>query len=275
MQLNSTRMLNNGVAMPWLGYGVFRMDDNSATERAVLWALEAGFRHIDTAAIYGNERAVGNAIRSFGLPREGLFITTKLWNEDMRSGKQMEAFERSLVRLGLDYVDLYLIHWPVEGFERSWEMLEAIQKSGRARAIGVSNFTTQNLDTLLARGGVTPAVNQVESHPYLAQKGLLEYCVGKGIACQAWGPLGGQGAPLLNDPVVAEIARKHDVTPAQVILRWDLQRGVTPLVKSADRERIRINTQLYGFALDKNDMDELDFLDRYQRFGPDPNNFDF
>lgn len=274
MKLNSCRTLNNGVHMPWLGFGVWRIDQPQ-TEQAVRLAIEAGYRHIDTAAIYGNEAGVGQAIRASGIPRSEFFVTTKLWNADARDKKQREGFENSLKLLGLDYVDLYLLHWPVTGFAQSWKILEEILASGRAKAIGVSNFQVHHLDELLKSVTVTPAVNQIESHPYLVQNELLAYCAARGIACQAWSPLGGRDAPVLNDPVIVELSRKLGKTPAQVVLRWDLQRGITPLVKSANKERITANTKLYDFSLNDEEMARLSALDRGERFGPDPDNFDF
>lgn len=274
MKLESTRELNNGTHMPWLGFGVWKID-NDKTEQSVSWAIEAGYRHIDTAKIYGNEQGVGKAVRSCGIPREKLFITTKLWNDDMRSGKQMEAFEKSLADLDMEYVDLYLIHWPVNNFQESWKVMESILASGRAKAIGVSNFQTNHLDTLLAGAKVVPAVNQIECHPHLVQKNVINYCKEKGITCQAWSPLGGQGAPLLKDPVITGLAEKHGKTPAQVVLRWDLQRGVTPLVKSENQDRIISNTQLFDFSLSDDEISRIDSLDQHKRYGPDPDNFDF
>lgn len=274
MKLESTRELNNGIRMPWLGFGVWKID-NAKTEQSVRWAVEAGYRHIDTAKIYGNEQGVGRGVRSCGIPREELFITTKLWNDDMRAGKQMQAFEKSLADLDMEYVDLYLIHWPVSNFTESWKVLERILDSGRARAIGVCNFQPRHLDTLLAEAKVVPAVNQVESHPHLTQKTVIAYCKEKGIACQAWSPLGGQGAPLLKDPVITELAEKHGKDPAQIILRWDLQRGVTPLVKSENQGRIISNTQLFDFSLSDGEIASIDSLDQHKRYGPDPDNFNF
>lgn len=274
MNLQSTRTLNNGIEMPWLGFGVWKIDDDN-TAQSVQWAIEAGYRHIDTAAIYGNEQGVGKGVHNSGIPREQLFITTKLWNEDIRAGREMQAFEESLKKLAMDYVDLYLIHWPVENFQRSWKVMEDILASGRAKAIGVCNFQPHHLDTLLADARVIPAINQIESHPYLTQQPLLKYCADKGIACQAWSPLGGSGAPLLEDEKIIELAQKHSKTPAQIVLRWDLQRQVTPLIKSANQQRIKSNTELYDFSLSEEEMAVLNGLNQNKRFGPDPENFDF
>ena len=274
MNLDSYRTLNNGVQMPCLGFGVWRIDQ-SQTEAAVRLAIETGYRHIDTAAMYGNEAGVGEAVRACGLPRSSLFVTTKLWNTEARAGKQQEAFEKSIDALGLDYVDLYLLHWPVPGFVESWMILEEILASGRAKAIGVSNFQIHHLEALLPHAKVVPAVNQVESHPYLAQTELLAYCASKDIACQAWRPLGGRNTPVLDDPVILDLAKKLGKTPAQIVLRWNLQRGMTPLVKSANKERMAENTRLFDFALDDEAMSRLNALDCGKRFGEDPDNFDF
>lgn len=274
MDISSTITLHNGGAMPRLGFGVFRASVKDA-ETSVRWALEAGYRHIDTAKIYGNEAAVGRAVKGSGLMREHIFVTTKLWNADMRAGRQMAAFEESLNELGMDYVDLYLIHWPVENFVESWKILEEIHASGRAKAIGVSNFQPHHLDTLLQTAQIVPAVNQVESHPYLTQKPLMDYCAQKGIVCEAWGPLGGQGAQIMAEQTIGDIADKHGKTPAQVILRWDLQRGIVPLPKSVHRERIFSNAELYDFALDDEDMRAIEAMNRDQRLGADPDNFSF
>ena len=274
MSLDSYRTLNNGVQMPCLGFGVWRIDQPQ-TEAAVRLAIETGYRHIDTAAMYGNEAGVGEAVRASGLPRSELFVTTKLWNAEARTGKQQEAFEKSIDALGLDYVDLYLLHWPVPGFVESWKILEEILASGRAKAIGVSNFQPHHLEVLLPHAKVVPAVNQVESHPYLAQNELLAYCASKDIACQAWRPLGGRNTPVLDDPVILDLAKKLGKTSAQIVLRWNLQRGMTPLVKSANRERMAENTRLFDFVLDDEAMSRLNALDCGKRFGEDPDNFDF
>ena len=274
MDITTKKTLNNGVQMPILGYGVF-LADNEETERGVLWALEAGYRHIDTAAYYGNEKAVGKAVKSSGLKRNEVFVTTKLWNQDQRDKRQREAFEKSLDELGLEYVDLYLIHWPVSNFPETWNILEDILKSGKAKAIGVSNFQPRHLDKLAETATVTPAVNQVESHPLLTQKPLIEYCAKKGIACQAWSPLGGKGARILDEKTIKDLADKHGRTPAQIVLRWDLQRGITPLPKSVHQERIISNARLFDFSLGDDDMAVIDAMNKNKRGGPDPDHVDF
>ncbi len=275
MTLTATKILNNGVAVPMLGLGVWRARDEEGV-RAVAWALEAGYRHIDTASFYRNEAAVGQAVRESGLPREDIFVTTKLWNEDQRTGAQTEAFERSLDALGLDYVDLYLVHWPVpDRFVASWKIVEKIYAAGRARAIGVSNFHAPHLKTLLETAEVRPAVNQFECHPYLAQEDLIDLCARKGIACAAYSPLGGKGSPVLEDPALAAVAAKYGKSPAQIVLRWNVQRGVIVLPKSVHQERIAANGELDGFELTGADMAAVTALNRNQRLGFDPDNFDF
>lgn len=275
MNPSMTKTLNNGVAMPMLGLGVWRAKDDVCA-RAVAQALEDGYRHIDTAAIYGNEAAVGRGIKDSGVPRKEIFITTKLWNEDMRAGRQAEAFEQSLEKLGTDYVDLYLLHWPVDKvFIPSWKILERIYKSGRAKAIGISNFHAHHLEPLLAEASVVPAVNQFECHPYLSQEPLMALCAKHGIACAAYSPLGGKGSPVLEDPALAAIAAKHGKSPAQIVLRWNVQRGVIVLPKSVQPERIAANGRLFDFSLDDADMAAVNALNQNRRLGFDPDNFDF
>jgi diketogulonate reductase-like aldo/keto reductase len=277
MDIHSTKKLNNGVKIPYLGLGVFQCRDDEETVNVVNWAIEAGYRHIDTAALYGNEKSVGQGIRKSGIDREKLFVTTKLWMDDMRQGTQIKAFEKSLRLLQFDYVDLYLIHWPVAGKTReSWKVLEEIYKSGRTRAIGVSNFTEHHLDELLSDAKIIPAVNQIECHPRLSQQPLAAYCEKLGIAFEAWSPLGGTGGDLLNDPVLKKIAGKYAKSVAQVVLRWDLQRDIITIPKSTHKARIIANADVYEFELSADEMKAINDLDRSpQRVGPDPNRIDF
>ncbi|WEV30029.1 aldo/keto reductase [Streptomyces sp. 71268] len=259
--------------MPQLGFGVFQVPDEETTA-AVASALEAGYRSIDTAAIYGNERGVGKALSASGLPREELFVTTKLWNDDQGRDKTLAAFDASLDRLGLDHVDLYLIHWPTPArdlYVETYEVLEEILASGRARAIGVSNFRVADLQRLREHTGVTPAVNQVELHPALQQNELRAYHAEHGIATEAWSPLA-QGAVLQDEPVV-RIARSHGVSPAQVVLRWHLRSGNIVIPKSVTPERIRQNLDVFGFELSDADMSAIAGLDRELRTGPNPGTF--
>jgi diketogulonate reductase-like aldo/keto reductase len=266
--------LNNGVTMPQLGFGVWQVPDAEATA-AVETALEAGYRSIDTAAVYGNEEGTGKALAASGLPREELFVTTKLWNNDQGYDRALRAFDTSLRKLGLDYVDLYLIHWPQPArgtYTEAWRALEKIAADGRARAIGVSNFHAPHLERVLAEGTVVPAVNQIELHPQLPQAALRALHAEHGIATEAWSPLG-QGKGLLDDPVIGAIARRLERTPAQVVLRWHLQLGNVVIPKSVTPSRIRENADVFGFELSAADLSELAALDDGTRHGPDPDTF--
>ncbi|TRV81080.1 aldo/keto reductase [Streptomyces sp. 130] len=262
--------LNNGVRMPQLGFGVFQVpDDETAT--AVGHALDAGYRSIDTAAVYGNERGVGRAVADSGLPREELFVTTKLWNADQGHDRTLAAFDASLDKLGLDHVDLYLIHWPTparELYVETYRALEKILADGRARAIGVSNFQVPHLRRLMEHTGTVPAVNQVELHPGLQQRELRAFHAEHGIATEAWSPLA-QGA-VLDDEAVVRIAQANGVTPAQVVLRWHLATGNIVIPKSVTPARIRQNLDVFGFDLTDADLAALADLDRGLRTGPDP-----
>lgn len=270
---DSTR-LNNGLDMPWLGFGVFKVKDGEEVEKAVRQALEIGYRSIDTAAVYGNERGVGQALRESAVPREEIFLTTKVWNDDLRAKRTGEAFEESLQRLGAEYVDLYLIHWPVKGYyHEAWQVLEEIYQSGRAKAIGVSNFMVYHLEDLLRHSQIVPAVNQVEFHPRLVQPGLLKFCQDHKIQVEAWSPL--MRGQIADEPRIQELAAKYHRTPAQVVLRWDLQHEVVTIPKSTHANRIAENAQIFDFELSQEDMNALDALDEGKRTGPDPNNFDF
>lgn len=267
--------LNNGVAIPQLGLGVFQTRDGAETVNAVLWALEAGYRHIDTAMIYGNEKSVGQGMRESGIAREEIFLTTKLWNDDIRAGRAREAFEKSLSDLGTDYVDLYLIHWPVEGMERAWREMEALYREGRIRAIGLSNFHPGHLAQIEKEMTVPATVNQIECSPYLTQEPLIALCRQKGMAVEAWSPLGGTGGSLLSDETLARVGRKYGKSPAQVAIRWQLQRGVIVLPKSTHRERIRQNIDVFDFELSPEDMAAIDALNCNRHFGSNPDHFDF
>jgi diketogulonate reductase-like aldo/keto reductase len=273
--LKTTTALANGVRMPWEGLGVFQIDSDAEAENVVRTGIDLGYRSVDTASIYGNERGVGRAIRSCGVPRDQLFVTTKIWNEDMRRERVGEAFEESMRRLGLDYVDLYLLHWPIAGkIVQSWQALEKLCRAGRIKAIGVSNFMIPHLDELLAAAETVPAVNQIEFHPYLQSKPLVSHCQAKGIQIEAWSPLM-QGGPVLRDRTLVDVARKHGKTVAQVVLRWDVQGGVVTIPKSVKRERIAENANIFDFALADSEMAAIAALDRGQRNGADPFNFNF
>ncbi|GHA76641.1 oxidoreductase [Streptomyces termitum] len=267
-------LLNNGVAMPQLGFGVWQVPDDEA-EKAVATALEAGYRSIDTAAIYENERGTGRALAASGLPREELFVTTKLWNSEQGYDSTLRAFDASLELLGLDHVDLYLIHWPVpakDAYVDTYRALEKILADGRARAIGVSNFLPEHLERLTGETSVVPAVNQIELHPQLAQAGSRAVHAELGIATEAWSPLG-QGRGLLDVPALVAVARKHDRTPAQVVLRWHLQLGNVVIPKSVTPSRIRENIDVFDFELDAEDLAAIAALDEGRRLGPNPGEF--
>jgi 2,5-diketo-D-gluconate reductase A len=262
--------LNNGVRMPQLGFGVFQVGDDEA-RAAVATALECGYRSIDTAALYGNEHGVGVAVSASGIPREELFVTTKLWNADQGAGLVLPAFERSIDKLGLDYVDLYLIHWPVpsrDRFVETWEAFQGLYAEGRMRAIGVSNFTPPQLTRLLEETAVVPAVNQVELHPGFQQPELRAFHRAHGIATEAWSPLG-QGAALTH-PVITRLAERHEKTPAQVVLRWHLDMGNVVIPKSVTPGRIRENFSVFDFALTPEDARQIAGLESGHRIGPDP-----
>lgn len=264
--------LNNDVKIPQLGLGVWQARGDEVVN-AVTAALDSGYRLIDTAAVYGNEEQVGEGIRRSNIPREQLFITTKLWNSDQGYDSALRAFDDSLKRLGLDYVDLYLIHWPVpaqDKYVESWHALEEIYKSGRAKAIGVCNFHIDHLEKLLANSSVVPAVNQIELHPRLAQNEIRDYCDTHGIKIESWSPIGGTGGNLLDDPTIVNIADKHGQTPAQVVIRWHLQLGLIVIPKSVHADRIAQNIDVFGFELDNDDMAKISALNTGQRRGPDP-----
>ncbi|MFJ9419045.1 aldo/keto reductase [Streptomyces sp. NPDC101227] len=266
--------LNNGIAMPQLGYGVWQVPDDEAAA-AVGQALEAGYRSIDTAAIYGNEHGTGKALAASGIPRDELFVTTKLWNSDHGHDSALRAFDASLAKLGLEYVDLYLIHWPLpsEGtYIETYKAFEKIYADGRAKAIGVSNFLPAHLERLLGETSVVPVVNQIELHPQFQQAESRAAHARHHIATEAWSPLG-QGRGLLEDPTIAALAEKHGRTPAQVVLRWHLQLGNVVIPKSVTPSRIRENIDVFGFELDDADMKTLAGLDAGNRLGPDPATF--
>ncbi len=268
-----TITLNNGVKMPQLGFGVFKVPEGEEAYNAVKWALEAGYRGIDTAAVYKNEVSVGKAIKDSGIPREELFITTKVWNEDQGYEETLEAFEKSLERLKLDYVDLYLIHWPVKGkYKDTWKALEKIYADKKSRAIGVSNFHIHHLEDLLKTAKIVPAVDQIELHPTLSQEKLSTWLKAHDIAVESWGPLG-QGSDLKN-PVIVEIGEKYNKSSAQVILKWHLQHGFIVIPKSSHKERIAENLNVFDFSLSDEDMEALDKLNTNDRQGTNPDTYD-
>lgn len=275
MQPDTQKKLHNGVAIPTVGLGVFQIENGPVAEKAIRSAIDAGYRHIDTARAYHNEESVGKAVRNAGIPRDEIFVTTKLWNADIRAGRARAACEESLSRLGLDYIDLYLIHWPADGFEVAWSEMETLYREGKLRAIGVSNFQDHHINTLMQNATITPMVNQIECHPLLTQKPLREYCESKGIACEAWSPLGGTGGNLLDHSALAAIAQRYGKSVAQIILRWDIQGGLITLPKSVHPDRIASNINIYDFELSAEDMAAIDSLNQDRRVGPDPDHFNF
>lgn len=266
--------LHNGIPMPYFGLGVYLAEDGKEVYSAVQSALELGYRHIDTAAAYENEEGVGKAVADSGVPRESIWITSKVWNADQGYESTINAFEASLERLGTDYLDLYLIHWPVEGkYKDTWKALEKLYDSGKVKAIGVSNFLQHHLEDLLDSAEIVPMVNQMEFHPYLVQQPLQDYCRDHNIQYEAWSPLM-QGA-LFGKKEFQEIARKYGKTEAQLVLRWNLQKGVITIPKSVNPDHIRSNAEIFDFVIETEDMRRLDQMDSGKRFGPDPDNFNF
>jgi 2,5-diketo-D-gluconate reductase A len=267
-----TLTLNDGHTIPQLGFGVFKVDPDE-TERIVSDALEAGYRHIDTAAIYGNEIGVGRAIAASGIPRDELFITTKLWSSDQGTQPAFDAIDLSLEKLQLDSVNLYLIHWPrpdLDLYLESWLALEQIRDAGKATSIGVSNFHVPHLEKLLAGSTTVPAVDQLELHPTFQQRELRAWGAEHGMAIEAWGPLGQGKYDLLGMPAITQIATAHGVSPAQVVIRWHLQSGIIVFPKSNSAERIRENFDVFGFELTADEMAAIDALDAGNRVGGDP-----
>ena len=260
--------------MPWLGLGVFLSQEGAEVENAVKIALANGYRHIDTAAIYKNERGVGKAIIESGVPRNEIFLTSKVWNTDQGYQSALEAFDKSLEKLQTDYLDLYLIHWPKgKRSVETWKALEELYKAGRIRAIGISNFLVHHLEDFLPHCKIVPAVNQVEFHPELIQPDLLKYCQEKGIQMEAWSPI--MKGRVNEIPVMQEIAAKYGKTPVQVVLRWDIQKGVVTIPKSVKEERIISNTDFFDFELTPEEMAKIDALDQNKRIGPHPDHISF
>jgi methylglyoxal/glyoxal reductase len=267
--LKDTTTLHNGVKMPWVGLGVFKVTEGEEVVQSVKAAIKNGYISIDTAAIYKNEEGVGQAIKESGVPREELFITTKLWNADQGYESTLEAFETSMNKLGLEYLDLYLIHWPgKDKYKETWRAFEKLYKEGRVRAIGVSNFLVHHLEDLMSTAEIKPMVNQVEFHPHLTQKELLAFCEKEGIQLEAWSPL--KQGQLLNEPVLEDIAHKYNKSVAQVILRWDLQHGVVTIPKSIKEHRIIENANIFDFELTIEDMGKIDELNQDSRAGSHP-----
>ena len=274
--ITDTVTLPNGTKLPMLGFGTWQIPEGAAVENAVRTALEVGYRHVDTAALYANERGVGKAVRDSGVPREQVFVTTKVWNDKQRKGYDavLKAADDSLAKLAMDHVDLYLIHWALPGhYKDAWRALEKLHADGKAKAIGVSNFAEHHLADLMADCQVRPMVNQIELHPKLLQPGLLKFCQSNQIAVEAWSPL--MQGKIDTVPEVVAIATAHGVTPGQVALRWNLQHGVVTIPKSTNPDRIRQNAELYGFELTGDEMAAIDALGSGGRMGPSMDNVTF
>lgn len=267
--IGETITLHNGVKMPQLGFGVFKVKNGNETVESVKKAIEVGYRAIDTAAIYENEEGVGQAIRECGVPREELFITSKVWNTEQGYEMTLKAFENSLNRLGLEYLDLYLIHWPgKDKYLETWRALEKLYKDGKVKSIGVSNFHVHHLENLLANSEVKPVVNQIELHPLLTQVEIRDYCAKHEIKVESWSPLG--RGNLLEEPTIKHIAKKHGKSSAQVLIRWHLQHDLVVIPKSITPSRIKENAQVFDFSLSLNEMNQIDALNRNERFGSNP-----
>ncbi|KYP79431.1 aldo/keto reductase [Ferroacidibacillus organovorans] len=268
--------LHNGIKMPWVGLGVWQAKDGQEVEQAVRAAIELGYRSIDTAAIYGNEVGVGAAIKDSGAKREDLFITTKVWNARQGYESTLAAFDESMAKLGLEYLDLYLIHWAIAGkYNDTWRALEKLYRDGRVRAIGVSNFQVEHLEDVMKNGTIKPMVNQVEFHPLLTEQPIYDFCKKEGIQMEAWSPLM-RGGELLTKPVIVELSEKYGKTPAQIVLRWDLEKGVVTIPKSVHRERIAENANLFDFSLTADEVARIDALNENKRsFEYDPYNVNF
>jgi diketogulonate reductase-like aldo/keto reductase len=272
MDIRSTTRLANGVDMPRLGFGTYRIDEGPDIERSVAAALAAGYRSVDTASMYGNERGVGRAIRESGLPRSDVFLATKVWNDEQGYPRTLAAIERSLDRLGTDHVDLYLVHWPVEKLmAETWRAMEEILDSGRARAIGVCNFLVHHLEELSTTARVPPMVDQFEFHPRLQRPELVDHCLANGIQPEAWAPT--MRGRVLSVPELVSLGERHGKTAVQVTLRWILQRGIVAIPKSTHPERIAENSDIFDFELSVEEMSAIDALDDEGRIGPDPNTY--
>ena len=268
LTMNSTVKLNNGVEMPILGLGTWMLTGKSAYD-SVKWALELGYRLVDTATIYGNERNIGQAIKDSGVPRDEIFLTTKVWNDDQGYDNALSAFNKSLKKLDVSYVDLYLIHWPVTGLRKeTWKALEKILEEGNARSIGISNFTIRHLEELLKNSSSIPSVNQVEFSPFLFQKDLLDYCNSKKIVVEAYCPL--TRARKMDDPRIKTIGRKYGKSPAQILIRWGLQHGLVEIPRSGDKNHLQENMNVFDFELSENEIEKLDKLNEDFRVSDDP-----
>ncbi|MAU71077.1 MAG: aldo/keto reductase [Pseudozobellia sp.] len=272
--IQGTFKLHNGIEMPYFGLGTYLADNDEEVIDAVKFALESGYRHLDTAAAYKNEEGVGKGIVDSGLAREDVFLTTKVWNSDQGFESTLKAFEASVKRLGTDYVDLYLVHWPVAGkYKDTWRALEKLYKEGRIKAIGVSNFLKHHLEDLLGSAEIVPMVNQMEFHPHLVQQELLDFCNTNKIQYEAWSPF--MQGKLFKLDITKELEDKYGKSAAQIVLRWNLQKGVVTIPKSVHKNRIVSNSEIFDFELAPKEVAYLDSLHKGERSGPDPDNFDF
>jgi len=272
--LLGTFKLHNGVEMPYFGLGTYQADNDQEVIDAVKYALDFGYRHIDTASVYGNEEGVGKGIKASSVAREDIFVVSKVWNSDQGYESTLKAFEGSLDRLDVDYLDLYLIHWPVkEKYNDTWRALEKLYREKRVRAIGVSNFLKHHLEVVLQDAEIVPMVNQMEFHPYVVQQDLVDFCTSKGIQYEAWSPF--MQGKLFKLDICKELSEKYNKSPAQIILRWNLQKGVVTIPKSSKSSRIAANADIFDFELSQEEISQLDDLDRGERIGPHPDNFDF
>ena len=267
--------LNDGNLIPQLGLGVYLMKDKNQFMDALNWAFEAGYRHIDTAAYYGNEEWLGEAIRNSGIPRNELFITSKLWNSDHGYQETIDAFQKTMAKLGLDYLDLYLIHWPSDNYIESWQAMEELQRKGMIKSIGVSNFQIHHLEDLMSETDVVPAVDQVETHPYFQQTELRAFLKKHGIAHEAWGPLGQGKSDLFTNSILTGIAEKYNKSVAQVILRWHIQRDTIVIPKSVHQNRLQENIDVFDFELTDDEMKQIGTLDKNQRQSHSPDDKEF
>ncbi|BCZ49397.1 glyoxal reductase [Clostridium gelidum] len=267
--IKSHMILNNGVKMPWIGFGTYRAENGTELIEAVKEALRIGYRHIDTASFYGNEEEVGIAIKESGLPRDEIFLVNKIWISDHGYEKTLQAFKTSIKKLGTDYLDLYLIHWPQSLNKETWKALEKLYKEGYIRAIGVSNFTSKHLKDLLEDIEIIPAVNQVEFHPKLVQNELMEFCKKYNIQLEAWSPL--MRGLIFQLPLFQQLSQKYERTISQIVLRWDLQMGVVTIPKSTTLTRIKENADIFNFEISKEDMEKIKKLNNGFRIGMNPN----
>jgi len=272
--IKGTVTLNNGLEMPYLGLGVFKVQDGSEVINAIHYALDAGYRHIDTAALYGNEEGVGRAIKEYDISRDQVFVTSKVWNSEQGYESTLKAFDKSMERLGFEYLDLYLVHWPVAGkYKDTWRALEKIYQEGRVKAIGTSNFLQHHIVDLVQLANIKPMVNQVEFHPRLVQQDLIDFCKKNAIQFEAWSPF--RMGEIFKVKELEAIAQRYNKTVAQLIIRWDLQKGVVTIPKSVRKERIISNADVFDFEISQEDMALIDALDRHDRIGSDPDNFNF